>query len=124
MLRFNHPIMIKMILLIHDFRYGIIDSSYRNPQHGMAYPCRAMVIIDPHKIVRMMSYHPWSMGRSTEEIIRTLDSLQLTQHFEHKVLPFILFSLISYLPTITFMFIQSPGYYDETLDIIIGLYPC
>ena len=66
-------------------RYGLIDPSYRNPEHGMPYPCRGMFILDPNKIVRMISFHPWSMGRSTKEIIRTIDSLQLTQKFEHKV---------------------------------------
>ena len=88
-MEFNLYMLLKVLMQrIHftiDFRYGIIDSSYRNQEHGMPYPCRGLFIIDPHKIVRMMSFHPWSMGRSTKELLRTIDSLQLTQKFEHKV---------------------------------------
>ena len=52
---------------------------------GIPYPCRGLFVIDPEKIVRLMSFHPWSVGRSTNELLRTLDSLQLTRDFENKV---------------------------------------
>ena len=33
----------------------------------------------------MMCFHPWSLGRSTDEILRSIDSVQLTRKYENKV---------------------------------------
>ena len=65
--------------------YGLIEPTYRDNFTGIPYPCRGLFIIDPDHILKMMSFHPWSMGRNTSEILRTIDSLQLTQQFNNKV---------------------------------------
>jgi len=67
------------------FQYGLIEPSYRDNFSGIAYPCRGLFLVDPDKILKMMCFHPWSMGRSTEEILRSIDSLQLTRKYENKV---------------------------------------
>ena len=64
----------------------MIEPTYRDNLYGIPYPCRGLFIIDPSKVVRQMSFYPWSVGRSTSELIRTIDSLQLTDAFENKVL--------------------------------------
>lgn len=66
-------------------KFGLIEPSHRDPLTGIPYPCRASFIVDPDKMVRMISFHPWSVGRSTEEILRCIDSMQLTRNFENKV---------------------------------------
>ncbi|TRY73796.1 hypothetical protein TCAL_02198 [Tigriopus californicus] len=67
------------------YLYGLIEPTYRDNFSGIPYPCRGLFIIDPKKIIRMMSFHPWSIGRCTKEIIRSVDSLQLTDSFDNKV---------------------------------------
>ncbi len=67
------------------FRFGLIEPTYRDNLSGIPYPCRGLFVIDPSKILRMMSLHPWSMGRSTQELLRTIDSFQLTRQYENKV---------------------------------------
>jgi len=67
------------------FQYGLLEPSFRDEFSGMAYPCRAMFIIDPNKVLKYMSFHPWSMGRSTDEALRCIDSLQLTSRFHQMV---------------------------------------
>ena len=66
-------------------KYGLIEPTYRDNFSGIPYPCRGLFIIDPDKILKMMSFHPWSVGRNTGEILRTVDSLQLTRQFHNKV---------------------------------------
>eukprot|EP00095_Tigriopus_kingsejongensis_P005626 maker-scaffold335_size202896-snap-gene-1.18 protein:Tk05626 transcript:maker-scaffold335_size202896-snap-gene-1.18-mRNA-1 annotation:"PREDICTED: peroxiredoxin-6-like" len=67
------------------YLYGLIEPTYRDNFSGIPYPCRGLFIIDPKKILRMMSFHPWSMGRCTKEILRSVDSLQMTDLFDNKV---------------------------------------
>ena len=43
----------------------------------------SLVIIDPNKKVRLIITYPASTGRNFNEILRVVDSLQLTDH--HKV---------------------------------------
>ena len=69
-------------------KYGLIEPTYRDNFSGIPYPCRGLFIIDPDKILKMMSFHPWSVGRNTGEILRTIDSLQLTRQFHNKVLTY------------------------------------
>lgn len=66
-------------------KFGLFEPSLRDPFSGYPYPCRGSFIIDPDKKVRMISFHPWSVGRSTEEILRCIDSMQLTRNFDNKV---------------------------------------
>ena len=44
---------------------------------------RSVFLIDPEKKIRMMLTYPMTTGRNFEEIIRVLDSVQLTS--KHKV---------------------------------------
>ena len=52
---------------------------------GIPYPCRGLFIIDPEKVLKMMTFHPCSLGRSTKEVLRCIDSLQLTREYNNKV---------------------------------------
>jgi thioredoxin-dependent peroxiredoxin len=53
--------------------YGLI-----HPNHDEAFTVRTVFIIDPHKRIRLTLTYPLSCGRNFDEILRTIDSLQLT----------------------------------------------
>ncbi|MCA1828854.1 MAG: peroxiredoxin [Myxococcales bacterium] len=57
------------------------DPSKRTPADNMTV--RTVFIIGPDKKVKLMLYYPMSTGRNFDEILRALDSLQLTA--KHKV---------------------------------------
>src|SRR3990167_5587527 len=54
-----------------------------HPAHDEVYTVRTVFVIDPQKKVRLMITYPQTTGRNFEEILRVLDSLQLTD--SHKV---------------------------------------
>lgn len=58
--------------------YGMI-----HPEADPAVTVRSVYVIDPAKKVRLMLVYPPSAGRNFEEILRVVDSLQLTD--SHKV---------------------------------------
>ena len=58
--------------------YGMI-----HPKASDTMTVRSVFLIDPKKTVRLSLTYPASTGRNFEEILRTLDSLQLTDR--HKV---------------------------------------
>lgn len=58
--------------------YGFI-----HPNASETLTVRSLVIIDPNKKVRLIITYPASTGRNFHEILRVIDSLQLTNH--HKV---------------------------------------
>ena len=58
--------------------YGFI-----HPNASETLTVRSLVIIDPNKKVRLIITYPASTGRNFNEILRVVDSLQLTDH--HKV---------------------------------------
>ena len=58
--------------------YGFI-----HPNASETLTVRSLVIIDPNKKVRLIITCPASTGRNFHEILRVIDSLQLTDH--HKV---------------------------------------
>lgn len=58
--------------------YGFI-----HPNASETLTVRSLVIIDPNKKVRLIITYPTSTGRNFHEILRVIDSLQLTDH--HKV---------------------------------------
>lgn len=58
--------------------YGMI-----HPNANDTFTVRSVFIIDPNKKVRLMITYPASTGRNFDEILRVIDSLQLTD--KHKV---------------------------------------
>jgi alkyl hydroperoxide reductase subunit AhpC len=57
--------------------YGMI-----HPAHDEVYTVRTVFIIDPKKKVRLMITYPQTTGRNFDEILRVLDSIQLTEKFQ------------------------------------------
>jgi thioredoxin-dependent peroxiredoxin len=53
--------------------YGML-----HPNHDEAFTVRTVFVIDPAKKVRLTLAYPRSCGRNFDEILRTIDSLQLT----------------------------------------------
>jgi alkyl hydroperoxide reductase subunit AhpC len=53
--------------------YGMI-----HPESDPTLTVRAVYVIDPQKKIRLILVYPPSAGRNFEEILRTIDSLQLT----------------------------------------------
>ena len=54
-----------------------------HPAHDEVYTVRTVFVIDPKKKVRLTITYPQTTGRNFDEILRVLDSLQLTD--AHKV---------------------------------------
>ena len=54
-----------------------------HPNASETTTVRSLVVIDPHKKVRLIITYPASTGRNFHEILRVIDSLQLTEN--HKV---------------------------------------
>lgn len=53
--------------------YGMI-----HPEMNDIAPIRSLFIIDPEQVVRMIFFYPAGVGRSSDEILRIMDALQLT----------------------------------------------
>jgi alkyl hydroperoxide reductase subunit AhpC len=53
--------------------YGMI-----HPQHDEVYTVRTVFVIDPKKKIRLTITYPQTAGRNFDEILRVIDSLQLT----------------------------------------------
>jgi thioredoxin-dependent peroxiredoxin len=58
--------------------YGMI-----HPAHDEVYTVRTVFVIDPRKKIRLLITYPQTTGRNFDEILRVIDSLQLTD--AHKV---------------------------------------
>jgi len=54
-----------------------------HPNADNTLTVRSVFVIDPNKKIRLILTYPASTGRNFQEILRTIDSLQLTDH--HKV---------------------------------------
>jgi alkyl hydroperoxide reductase subunit AhpC len=54
-----------------------------HPAHDEVFTVRTVFVIDPQKKVRLMITYPQTTGRNFDEILRVIDSLQLTD--AHKV---------------------------------------
>uniref|UniRef100_U5ET43 1-Cys peroxiredoxin n=1 Tax=Corethrella appendiculata TaxID=1370023 RepID=U5ET43_9DIPT len=74
-----------------EFPYPIIDDEKRElavklnmldqneiGAHGLPLTCRAVFLIDPNKKLRLSLLYPATTGRNFDEILRTIDSIQLT----------------------------------------------
>lgn len=71
--------------------YPIIADAHRTVSglYGMIHPkandtqtVRSVFVIDPQKKVRLMLTYPASTGRNFDEILRVIDSLQLTDNYK------------------------------------------
>ena len=51
-----------------------------HPAHDEVYTVRTVFVIDPKKKIRLMITYPASTGRNFDEILRVIDSLQLTEY--------------------------------------------
>lgn len=62
----------------------IADSGFVAKKLGMVHPnkgtntVRAVFIIDPNGIIRLIMYYPQEIGRNVDEIIRSIKALQVT----------------------------------------------
>ena len=54
-----------------------------HPAHDEVYTVRTVFVIDPKKKIRLMITYPQTTGRNFDEILRVIDSMQLTD--AHKV---------------------------------------
>ncbi len=57
--------------------YGMI-----HPAHDEVYTVRTVFVIDPKKKIRLMITYPQTTGRNFDEILRVIDSLQLTDAYK------------------------------------------
>jgi alkyl hydroperoxide reductase subunit AhpC len=56
--------------------YGMI-----HPKHDELYTVRTVFVIDPNKKIRLTITYPQTTGRNFDEILRVIDSLQLTDSY-------------------------------------------
>ena len=73
----NFPIIADPQKKVADL-YGMI-----HPAHDEVFTVRTVFVIDPKKTIRLMITYPQTTGRNFDEILRVIDSLQLTD--KHKV---------------------------------------
>jgi alkyl hydroperoxide reductase subunit AhpC len=73
----NFPVLADADRTVSDL-YGMV-----HPEADPSITVRSVFIIDPHKKVRLILTYPPSTGRNFNEILRVIDSLQLTD--AHKV---------------------------------------
>jgi hypothetical protein len=57
--------------------FGMLDPDEKDST-GMPLTCRSLFIIGPDKKLKLSILYPASTGRSFDEVIRVVDSLQLT----------------------------------------------
>jgi len=57
--------------------YGMV-----HPAHDEVYTVRTVFVIDPKKKVRLMFVYPQTTGRNFAEILRVIDSMQLTDQYK------------------------------------------
>ena len=58
-------------------RYGML-----HPEHDSNHTVRTVFVIDPAKKVRLTIAYPQTCGRNFDEILRAIDSLQLTDSYD------------------------------------------
>merc|ERR1712146_70130 len=66
--------------------YGMLDQTELDDTN-LPLTVRAVFIVDPKKIIRLIIIYPASCGRNFDEILRCVDSLQLTSKVASTVTP-------------------------------------
>jgi 1-Cys peroxiredoxin 6 len=61
-------------------KFGMLDPAEKD-ERGMPLTCRAVFIVDDHKKLRATILYPATTGRNFYEILRVVDSLQLTDEY-------------------------------------------
>lgn len=69
------------IIADHDRKVSTLYD-FIHPNANETLTVRSLVIIDPNKKVRLIITYPASTGRNFHEILRVLDSLQLTDNYK------------------------------------------
>jgi len=59
-------------------KYGMLDQTELDKQTGLPLTVRSVFVVDPNKKIRLILTYPASCGRNFDEILRVVDSLQLT----------------------------------------------
>jgi thioredoxin-dependent peroxiredoxin len=73
----NYPILADADKKVSEL-YGMI---HPNSSTGSTLTVRSVFIIDPSKKLRLTLTYPASTGRNFDELLRVIDSLQLTDHY-------------------------------------------
>jgi thioredoxin-dependent peroxiredoxin len=73
----NYPILADADKKVSEL-YGMI---HPNSSTGTTLTVRSVFIIDPSKKLRLTLTYPASTGRNFDELLRVIDSLQLTDHY-------------------------------------------
>ncbi|AGO13526.1 AaceriACL197Wp [[Ashbya] aceris (nom. inval.)] len=63
--------------------FGMLDARTLDAE-GHPVPLRSTYFVDPNKVVRLVQSYPLSTGRNTAELLRCLDSLQLSDATSHQ----------------------------------------
>lgn len=69
------------IIADHDRKVSTLYD-FIHPNANETLTVRSLVIIDPNKKVRLIITYPASTGRNFHEVLRVLDSLQLTDNYK------------------------------------------
>jgi len=59
-------------------KFGMLDQTELDSKTGLPLTVRSLFVIDPNKKIRLILSYPASCGRNFDEIMRIIDSLQLT----------------------------------------------
>lgn len=60
---------------------GMLDPMEKD-SNGLPLTCRAVFLVDPNKKLRMSILYPATSGRNFDEILRVIDSIQLTENYK------------------------------------------
>ncbi|TRZ42853.1 peroxiredoxin [Robertkochia solimangrovi] len=73
---FDFPIIADIDMKVAKL-YGMLQ-----PNESETAAVRAVFIIDPYKRIRLIMYYPMNVGRNMDEILRTLQALQVSDQYQ------------------------------------------